>query len=128
VEDKMSKESDRLNELGMHNNHNLTTQGDGVYVEFSAYEARSVIPNGWTVTLVGKNLGEGWYDHGSRRFSGLKHDKKLRMKALKFASKLNNEIEWVISPFGGYISKTCADKVGVKYNKKKIIIVGEPCL
>lgn len=117
----MSKETDRLDTMGIHNNHNLASRGDGIFINFHATAYRNVTPNHWAVCKVGKNLGEASYDNGARTFSGLKRDTTLLIEVLTFASTLNNETLWVKSPFDGYISKATADKVGVKYTKKHII-------
>jgi len=122
----MSKETDRLDKFGIHNNHNLTSFGDRVWVEYRAPDySRGGIGtvSGWKVYKIGANLGSHWLDRGAKRFGGKKADKDIMLQAIKFASNLNGEKEWVKSPFGGWISRTTADKAGVKYNKKQIVVV-----
>jgi len=120
----VSKETDRLDDLGIHNNHNLVSSGDKVWVDYRAPDysrAGFGSPSGWLVFKIGKDLGNHWTERGAKVFWGLKRNKEVMVDALNFASTLNGQKEWVKSPFGGYISKATADKNKIKYAKNKII-------
>jgi len=120
----MSIESKKLNSRKIYNNHELASKGDRVWCEYSpSPSGRMGIGHvsGWRVHVIGKNISSAWYDHGIKVFYGKKNNKESFMDAIRLCKKLTGQSEWVLSPFGGWVSKFTADKVGFKVTKRFLL-------
>jgi hypothetical protein len=102
----MSKLTDKLREKGVFNPHNF--YGAHPYIVYRASYSRSCIPSCWGVVVRGQNLGEAWYDHGARTFTGFGADgegtsrTKGLLQAQKWASEKFGITTWKRDPFGSY--------------------------
>jgi hypothetical protein len=117
----VSKESEKLNDRKIFNNYELTLQGDKVWCEFSPSPGGRMgigHVSGWRVHAIGKKLSTAWYDYGSKNFYGNKNDEDALCAALMLCKKLTGQNEFVLSPFGGYVSLATAKKVGFKITKR----------
>jgi len=116
----MSKESEKLRERKIYNNHGLASLGDNVWCEYSPSPGGRMgigHSSGWRVYAIGKSLSDAWYDHGAKNFIGKKSNREAMNSALQLCKKLTGQSEWVISPFGGYVSIVTAERVGFKTSK-----------
>ena len=116
-------QKDKLRERKIYNDYDIAKLGDKYFVSYSTNGGRSCLPSWWGVSKVGfKFKDSAWYDNGAKTFScNKKSDIDPLMKALTFASKCSGCYEWVKTPFGGYVTKTTADTVGLKYKEDKVI-------
>lgn len=119
----MSKQADALRERKIFNDGEVSKLGDEIFIQYCRNGGRSVLPPWWIVHHATKHFKDvPWYTDGGKTFAcNLKNDVAPFMDALAFASKLVNCYAWVKTPFGGYVSKNTANKVGIKY--KKVITV-----
>lgn len=110
----MSKAQDKLREQNIYNDYDIAKKGDKVFISY-VIGGRSCLPSWWAVHKIGVNLSpDCWYCHGAKTFSG-KMKSDAFNEALKYASKLTGCSEWIKTPFGGFVSKITADKVGLVY-------------
>ncbi len=112
----MSKEAEKLRERKIFNNYEIAKQGDKVWCEYHQSSITSIA--GWRVNAIGKSLSSAWYDYGAKNFIGNKNDTRAFNLAIRLCSRLTGQSEWVLSPFGGYVSIVSAQKVGFKITKR----------
>ena len=116
----MSKTVDALRARGIHNDHDFF--GAEPYLYYAGRDntrAGTAISHGWGVTKRGFDLGQAWYDRGSRWFSNWgRHDKAAkREEAAAFLATLNGgDTDLARCPFGGW-----GRKVFVKRRLKQIL-------
>jgi len=112
-------EANKLRERKIFNGYGIADLGDKVLVCFHKGTSRTCLPSWWGVIHIGfKPRGCAWYEHGEKTFTtNKKSNVDTLLKALKYGSKITKCYEWVKTPFGGYVSKVSADKVGFKYKK-----------
>jgi len=119
-------QKDKLRERKIYNTYDIANLGDKYFVSYSPAQSRSCLPSWWAVHHIGyKFRNSAWYENGARTFSGVKFDKEILFKALTFASKVSGQYEWVKTPFGDYVSRFTADKVGFKYKEDKVVKIKE---
>lgn len=121
------KQTNKLNERNIYNDYEIANLGDKLFITYDRNGGRACLPSWWAVNYCDRAFkNEPWYTHGSKIFSANNsRDTKSLYKALLFASKINQCKEWVKTPFGGYVSKFTADKVGLKYKEKNIITINQ---
>ena len=112
----MSKEAEKLRERKIFNNYEIAKLGDKVWCEYYPSSITSIC--GWRVHAIGKRLSSAWYDYGARNFIGNKNDTIAFNLAIRLCSRLTGQSEWVLSPFGGFVSIVTALKVGFKITKR----------
>ena len=94
----MSKLTEVLREKKVYNEYLF--YGKQPYIGYRS--AHSVIPACWAVCKLGINLGEAWYDYGSRTFSAWGNRKKALGEAQAWASEKFGVKVWARDPFGSY--------------------------
>ena len=100
----MSKLTDKFREKGVFNSYYF--YGMQPYISYQVGD--NWISSRWAVYKRGKNLGQAWYDHGCRTFTGhgevgdgTKRTKGL-LQAQRWASKKFGIETWARDPFGSY--------------------------
>lgn len=115
-------QKDALRNRKIYNDLEIAELGDQVFVGFATNGGRSILPSWWAVCVVGKSFKDApWYAHGAKTYSYSGRADKVDMLtvALAYASQVAGCEHWVLTPYGGYVTKNTADKVGLIYQKVK---------
>ena len=108
------KFTDRLAAIGIHNPHNLTSDGMPL-ITYSAHYGRDPIPSAWVVTVKGRRFkNTEWYEYGSKHFTGAAkgpRSKEPMEQAFALVKRMFPTVEMVKGPWPyTYVNKADLDK------------------
>lgn len=122
----MSKATDALRELKIHNDYNLTEKGD-YFVWYSAPYGRFPIGNGWRLHKRGFSFKKShWAYNGDYPLNPMLNGRDLE-KALTKAAEITGITRWARTPFGSWMQAERLEELlqayGVKYSPSRIVEV-----
>ena len=97
----MSKLTDELSKIGIHNPHNLTQKGHP-FIHYHPREPRTCRTAAWVLCIKGKIFKDtAWYENGNKHFSVYNKDNKepQLQAAITLAEKLCPEVKMVKGPW-----------------------------